>query len=49
MSHPILKLLIWLHEGQSISPTIGATSKWSNLLVDNNRVYWDISGVDCIN
>ena len=41
----IIDLAASVDEGQSISPTIGATSKWSNLLVDTNRVYWDISGV----
>ena len=41
----IIDLAANVDEGQSISPTIGATSKWRNLLVDTNRVYWDISGV----
>jgi len=40
----IIDLPASVDEGQSISPTIGATSKWRNLLVDT-RVYWDISGV----
>ena len=40
----IIDLAASVDEGQSISPTIGATSKWRNLLVDT-RVYWDISGV----
>ena len=41
----IINLNASVDEGQSISPTIGATSKWNNLLVDVNRVYWEISGV----
>lgn len=41
----IINLAASVDEGQSISPTIGATSKWNNLLVDVNRVYWEISGV----
>ena len=40
----IIDLPASVDEGQSISPTIGATSKWRNLLVDT-RVYWNISGV----
>ena len=41
----ILNLPASVDEGQSISPTIGITSKWSGLLVNTTRVYWEISGV----
>ena len=42
----ILSLPASVDEGQSISPTIGATPAWKNLITDGSyRVYWDISGV----